>query len=147
MSQISDSRYCSGNVKPARFVKQDTSNRMQILQATDGAGSAGDMIFGISDKGSWQAPLVLPGGSSNVLDDGYIGTAASPPINVWKDGAEVYILSGASFSVGARLKSDSDGRAIAGTTTGDNIGAIALEAAVAANELRLVRIVAPAEKA
>lgn len=145
-SLMSDSRYCNGNVKPNRFVKQDTTARMKVLQATDGSGSHGDQIFGISDQGVWQPPLVIPGGSQP-LDDGYVGTASSPPITVWKEGAEVYILSGASFSVDDRLKADSDGRGITASVTADNVGAIALEAATAANQRRLVRIIAPAEKA
>lgn len=137
-SLMTTSRYCGGNVKPYRFVKQDTVQG-KVTQATDGAGSNGDKIFGISDKGTWQPPLGLVGGAT-ALDDGYAGIVGSPPITVWMDGAECYILSGASFAIDDELKADSDGRGITGTASGDQIGAIALEAATAANQLVKVRV-------
>lgn len=138
-NQLSVSRYCGGNVKPARFVKQDTV-RGKVLQATAGSGTEGSVTFGISDKGTWQAPLGVPGGGT-ALDDGYAGIVGSPPITVWQAGAEVYVLSGAAFAIDDSLKSDSDGRAILADTSGDNIGAVALEAATAANQYVKVRVV------
>lgn len=137
-SLMSDSRYCGGNVKPCRFVKQDTVQG-RVVQCTDGASSHGDKPFGISDKPTWQPPLNSPGGGNN-LDDGYAGIVGSPPITVWMDGAECYICSGAAFAIDDELKADSDGRGITGTTTGDIVGAIALEAATAANQLVKVRV-------
>lgn len=138
-NQLTTSRYCGGNVKPARFVKQDTVQG-RVLQATDGTASAGDPTFGISDKSVWQPPLGTPGGGT-ALDDGYAGIVGSPPITVWMPGAEVYVLSGAAFAIDANLKSDTDGRAITASTTGDNAGAIALEAATAANQYVKVRVI------
>lgn len=137
-SEHSCTRRCGGNVKPSRFVKADTS-AYSVLQATDGAGSAGDVVFGISDKGTWLPPVNI--GSTSYFDDGYAGTTASPPITVWLTGAEVYILSGAAFSVNAYLKADSDGRGISAGTTADNIGALALEPATAANQLIKCRVI------
>lgn len=137
--QLTCSRYCGGNVKPMRFVKQDTV-RSKVLQATDGAGSAGDPIFGVSQDGTWQPPVGTPGGGT-ALDDGYAGIVGSPPITVFMAGAETYILSGAAFAQDDFLKSDSDGRAITASSGGDNIGAIALEPATAANQKVKVRVV------
>lgn len=140
MSQLmTTTRQPMGNIKPSRFVKQDTANQGGVLAATDGSGSAGDPVFGISQKSVWQVPLGVPGGAT-VLDDGYAGTAVSPPITVFMDGAECYIVSGAAFAIDDALKSDSDGRGITASSSGDNIGAIALEAATAAGQLRKVRV-------
>lgn len=139
MSQLmTTTRQPMGNIKPSRFVKQDTANQGGVLAATDGSGSAGDPVFGISQKPTWQVPLGVPGG--NALDDGYAGTVNSPPITVFMDGAECYIVSGAAFAIDDALKSDSDGRGITASSSGDNIGAIALEAATAAGQLRKVRV-------
>lgn len=138
-NQLTTTRYCGGNVKPARFVTQDTVQG-RVVQSTDGAASHGDLPFGISDKSVWQPPLGTPGGGT-ALDDGYAGIVGSPPITVWQPGAEVYILSGAAFAIDDFLKSDSDGRGITGSTTGDLVGARALEAATAANQLIKVRVI------
>ena len=73
-------RRCGGNIKPSRFVKADTV-AYSVLVATDGSGSAGDVVFGVSQKQVWLPPLGIPGGT-NALDDGYAGTTASPPITV-----------------------------------------------------------------
>lgn len=134
---VTCTRRCGGNVKPSRFVKAD-SVAYSVLQATDGAGSAGDVVFGISDKGVWLPPLGIPG--ANALDDGYCGTTVSPPITVFKDGAECTIIAGAAFAVNANLKADSDGRGINAGTTADNIGAVALEAATTAGQEVKVRV-------
>lgn len=138
MSQIATcTRRCGGNVKPYRFVKADTV-AYSILQATDGAGSAGSIVFGVSDKGTWLPPVNI--GSTAYFDDGYAGTTASPPITVFLSGAECFILSGAAFAVNDYLKADSDGRGITAGTTADNIGALALEPATAANQLIKCRV-------
>jgi hypothetical protein len=135
---VTCTRRCGGNVKPYRFVKADTV-AYSVLQATDGSGSAGDVVFGISDKGTWLAPLGVPNGTT--LDDGYVGTTVSPPITVFLSGAECFILSGAAVAVNDYLKADSDGRGITASTTADNIGALALEPASAANKLIKCRVI------
>lgn len=138
-SLMSMSRYCGGDIKPCRFVKQDTVQG-KVTQCTDGSASHGQKPIGISDKGSWLPPLGLPDGST-ALDDGFVGAVGSPPITVWAPGAEVYICSGAAFAIDDELKSDSDGRGIQGIITGDIVGAVALEAATAANQLKKVRVI------
>jgi hypothetical protein len=139
-SLMSNSRFCGGNVKPARFVTQDTAVQGRVVQSTDGAGAHGDKPFGISDRSTWQPPLGVVGGAT-ALDDGFAGTVNSPPITVWMEGSECLILSGAAFAIDDELKADVDGRGIVGIVAGDFIGAVALEAATAANQLRKVRVI------
>ncbi len=56
---------------------------------------------------------------------------------------ESLLESGGSFAVGAWLRSDATGRAVATTTATDIVGAIALEAANAAGELVRVLVITP----
>ncbi len=56
---------------------------------------------------------------------------------------ESLLESGGAFSVGAWLRSDGTGRALATTTATDIVGAIALEAAGAAGEYVRVLVITP----
>jgi len=130
-SLMSFSRFCGGNVKPAasspghdRRSRRAVHRRRRLARRQD-------------DRHLRQAGLAAP-----------LGLAARQrprrrlrrhrrlaPDHRVAPGAECYILSGAAFSIDDELKADSDGRGITGTTTGDIVGAIALEAATAANQL------------
>lgn len=126
-------RRCGGNVRPYTFVKADTV-AYSVLQA----GSNGDSIFGVSDKGTWLPPLQI--GSTQYLDDGYAGTTASPPITVFLGGSECLIRASAAIAVGAYLAATTNGLAVTSTSITDNVGAIALEAASGADVLIKCRV-------
>lgn len=131
---MSRSYMCSGSVSPSRFVKADTTKTGgYVLQATDGAGSAGDLVVGISQSGTRSAPI--PG-----LNDGFAGIADVNTIEVLTETDEGWVQSGAAFAFGARLKSNADGKAIAVSADGDNYGAVAMQSADAADKLVKVRV-------
>lgn len=59
---------------------------------------------------------------------------ANQPGNIMHLGITL-VRSGAAFALGAKLKSDAAGKAIAGTGSAQIVRAVALEAATAANQL------------
>jgi hypothetical protein len=134
-------RKSNGNIKPARFVKEDTTTPGTVLQATDGSASHGDKPFGVSGSSQRFAPY-------GPLQDGYhaiqnenctVYQPGMPP----PDGDNIMLTVGAAVTVDDDLKSDSDGRAITAASTGDWVGATALDTATAAGQQIPVKLVYP----
>lgn len=119
-----------GNINPSVFVKLDTSNNLSVLQA-----GAGDATFGVM----WEGTLNAPGTSA---DAGYAATSG--------DGASIYgpgsvcllAVGSGGWTAGDLLKSDASGNGITTTTSGDKIGAVALETG-SYGEFRQVLVLMP----
>src|SRR6202044_4203627 len=104
--QGSYSKLCSGNVSPSRFVVLQSDGTVQ--QATANAD-----CWGISQPSPHNLPM-------SGWDDGYAGTATSPPINIYGPGDdEAPLQISATVTAGQRLKSNSNGEGTPCTTTGD----------------------------
>lgn len=131
-------KVANGNVSPSRFVKLDTTTGVKdrVVQATDGAASAGDPIYGISGAGVRNAPLAG-------WDDGYHAIAGENCMVWGMPEKDVFLELGGTVTVGAFLKSDANGKGVATTTTGDNVGARASEAGVSGDLIR-VQLISPA---
>lgn len=104
----------SGNINPARFVKQDTSNEAKALLC-----GAGDRISGISQQGTRRLDL-----AGTTLNDGYCAVAGTQ-FEAAQTNERVPLQLGGTVTVGDRLKSDSTGRGVVTTTDRDEYGAIA----------------------
>lgn len=114
----------SEDIRPSRFVTP--SGNHKVAEA-----DANEAIAGISRAGTRYAPL-------SDLSISPLAAVSGEEVPMIGDGEIGLVLSGGVFSAGAELKSDNDGRAVAAATTGDvnqNIGAVALEEATAADQL------------
>ena len=129
---MSRSYTANGNIKPYRFVRMDTTADFKVLAATDGSSSHGTENIGISQPGTRKPPL-------SPLDDGYAAIAGEE-ILVWEENDECLLITGAAVTNGDNLKSDSDGRGITGSVSGNYIGAVAMQTATAANQLIKVKV-------
>ena len=107
------SNRASGNISPSRFVTVATASAFYVEQATGAAVE----IVGISQEGTRYA-----GGSLG--DDGYAATTGVQ-IMVYDDPNEdeCLLLLGSAVTAGDLLTSDSSGRGIPVTATGQWFGA------------------------
>lgn len=111
------SKLCGGNVRPSRFVVLGTANTVTE------AGANGD-VWGISQPYTWK--MALSG-----WDDGFAGTTASPPINIFGPGDDACkLVLGGTVSIGQKIKSDANGAGVAVTADQDKVGAVAQEAGI-----------------
>jgi hypothetical protein len=120
-----------GNILPCRFVKMSPDADHTGLQAGDN-----DVVIGCSHEQSNYPPL------SDIVSTHYAAQTGQY-FRLLGDGDYALIEAGAAFDRGTRLKSDSNGRAVAIATTGtvrQNIGAIALASATEAGEKVPVQI-------
>jgi hypothetical protein len=111
-----------GDVRPARFVKMDTSEQVQALEA-----NANETVIGISRDETKFAPLSDLTVSANAAEDG-------DAIPMLGDGEIGILTAGAAVTSGNYLKSDNDGKGVPIATTGTTLqryGAVALEDAAA----------------
>lgn len=118
------SRIANGDIRRARFVKP-TNVAYRVLEA-----DAGEVCLGIGQEYAQDAPL--PGASD-------LAASADRPIQIFMDGEECYLTAGGSFSAGAELKSDADGRGVAASST-DSFYAIANQASTGANQVVKVTV-------
>lgn len=135
-SPIAPTLQASADILPFRFVKMTGAK-------TCATAGANERIIGVSGPGTRYAPL-----SDLVTTNNHANTGE--PVQVRGDTDICLVTAGASFSAGVALKSDATGRAVAIATSGaatQNVGAIALEAATAANELIQVQIQIGSEEA
>lgn len=124
----------NGTIAPSRFVKIDTSGDHLVVQATAGSGSHGDLPIGICQVGQKNPPGVL--GS-----DSAVAAAAGDPIQIWTLGDVAPLTCGSGgLTRGDQVKSDASGQGITASSTGDLVGAIAIESGAAAAVV-LVQIV------
>jgi len=112
----------SGSIEPARFVK--IAGEFTVSQCS----ASTDAIIGISQEGSY-AP---PGGAE--IYGTSSPTYAAPSgktLKVFGPGDVAVVESGAAITAGAKLTSDSSGKATT-AASGDSFGAIALESCTGA---------------
>jgi len=115
-----------GNILPHRFVKADTSEDHQGLQA-----DANAEILGVAGEETKYAPL------EDLVTTNYHAVDGDP-VMLRGPGEEALVTAGAAVAAGTLVKSDSTGRAVAVATTGttiQNIGGRTQQAAAAAGEL------------
>lgn len=120
-----------GNIYPCRFVKLSTSYDMTALQAGDNEDA-----IGVSQEGTNYPPL------SDITVSGY---AASSGQNMRMFGlGDVCLVEAGDVIVrGAKLKSDTNGKAVTIASTGTTVQkvcAIALQSAAAAGEKILCQV-------
>lgn len=115
-----------GNIAPSRIVKVSTAADNTWLQSTSNT----DANEGVSAIGTRRAP-----GTGD--DDGF-DAIAPEGIMVFGVGSICTVEAGAAFTAGALLTADTNGRAIATTTTGDSVIGRALQAASQLGDLPLI---------
>lgn len=103
----------NGNILPCTFIKPDTTTIGRFLQC-----GAGDAVLGISQPGTDAFPY--PG-----LDTNYAAVAGEQ-FMYWPLSSQFALLQlGGTVNVGDYIKSDSAGRGITTTSSGDKVGAYA----------------------
>lgn len=109
------SKVAAGNIAPSIFVKEDTADGKVL------ASGAGEIIYGISQEGSRNAPLTG-------RDDGYCAIAGEN-LRVYKnpEDKDCFLTVGGTVAPGDKLKADASGFGVATTSANDNIGAVAEE--------------------
>lgn len=121
-----------GNILPSRFVKVSTAADNTVLQSTDGAGSAGDRVCGVSQEGGREPPLPS-------VTTMYAGQAGDNILVYGNTQTCLLTIGSGGCTRGDRLKSDANGKGITASTAGNNYGAIALRSALE-NELVEVEV-------
>ncbi len=111
----SHSKVASGNISPSRFLILTTSADGKVTQA-----GAGEKVYGISGPWTRNTPY-------SSLEDGYHAIAGENVL-VYGIGEKCMLELGGTVSPGDRLKSDSNGKAVATTTNLDEFGAVAMMA-------------------
>lgn len=118
----------NGNIKPNRIVKFDTSvTPPRIIQASANT----DQAIGVSQIGTHNPPITG-------LNDGYAAIAGMN-CKVWIVGDRAQVEAGGAFNAGATLTSDSQGRAVAASSTQWIIG-YARDTATAAGQLIEIQV-------
>lgn len=110
-----------GNINPRRFVKMD-STAFRVVQAT--ANSAN---LGIVDT------------ASRTFDSA-LAAASGEPVTILGEGEIVEVECGGNVTVGAFLKSDSNGKAVVVATTGTTIQQICAQALDAGADGEVIRV-------
>lgn len=120
MSLNSPSFIANGTILPSRFVRLDSvaPKDHAVIQSV-----AGSLSIGVSQEGTRDAGGVAGAGTD--------AASANETIHVYGPGDVCLLEVGAAVAVGARLKSDANGKGIAVAAAGDHYGAIALEAGAA----------------
>lgn len=129
MPSANPSYVAGGDIAPSRFVKAGSTD-FEVLQATANA-----QILGIAQEGTREAPI--PSVSTN------LAASDTETLSVYGLTEECLLELGGTVTVGARLKSDANGKGVAAATTGttaQEYGAIALEGG-ASGELIRVQVI------
>lgn len=112
-----------GAIGVSRFVKVSTAKDKTVSQC-----GTNSLVFGVSQTGTKNPPGVTGSGTGASDTDGDM-------IEVYLPGEVAPLIAGSGgWTAGQYLKSDSDGKGVAITATGQNVqevGAIALEACAA----------------
>lgn len=132
------SKVANGNINPSRFVKLDTTVAGGGYVIIAAANS--DNLYGISQPGTHAPPgNLLP---STTLDDGY-AAVQNENIRVFvageggSDGTLCWLQAGGTVTTGDELTSDSSGRGVTTTTTGQIIGARAMQSGVSGDLIKV----------
>ncbi len=108
-----------GNILPATFVKIDSSvGQPTVIQAS----AATDKLIGIAQESTDQPPIPQLTGTQYAAN-------AGENVRVYQNGDTCLLLvgTGPGVTAGDELTSDATGAAIATTTVGNRVGAIALQ--------------------
>ncbi len=125
------SKVANGNIPPCRFVKLDTSAADKVLVC-----GAGESPYGVSGPGVRNVPGDIG------LDDGYHAIAGHNCLVFGPPEKDVLLEAGGTITIGALLKSGAAGVAVATVTNLDIVGAIAMQAGVAGDLIR-VQLIPP----
>lgn len=110
------SKQAGGDIRAARFVKLEAANSGVALEC-----DAGDVPFGVSQRGSRSAPW------DEFSDDG-LAARAGDAVGVTADLGQTALLEyGADVVPGDLLKPDADGKGVPAAADGDAYGALALK--------------------
>jgi hypothetical protein len=120
-------RVAGGNVEPMHFVTIGTDGR--VTQA-----GAGVQIFGVSGQGTRFPPY----GS---LDDGYAAIAGESVLVHGPPEKDVSLVLGGTVTIGAFIKSDANGEGVASSADQEDVGAIALQAGVSGEIIKVQLII------
>ena len=116
-----------GDIRPSRFVKQDTTADNTVLEC-----DANEAVVGISSEAGREPPLP----SVSTI---YAGQAGDNML-VYTEGDECLLELGGTVAAGDNLKSDADGKGVAIATTGttaQEIGAKALTSGASGERIRV----------
>jgi hypothetical protein len=114
----------AGDIAMCRFVKQDTTQTFRVLVA-----GAGEKVFGISHQSSRRMPYLS-------LDDGFAAKDGED-LSVYCSHETCLLELGGTVAVGDRIKSGALGVGVVTTTNLDEWGAIALEAGVSGDLVKV----------
>lgn len=134
MGSPSYSYVANGNISPSRAVKYDTTAGVldRVLQA-----GAGDKVIAVSQMGVRYAPWTP-------LDDGFAAIAGENVACYGPPDRNVVLELGGTVVQGDSLKSDTNGKGVTTTSTGDWVFAIAMEPGNAGDLIR-VELIDPAQ--
>lgn len=115
MSSLGFAGIATGDIYPARFVKAGAGG-FSVTQC-----GANDPVFGVSQFGTNGPPI--PGVTFDKA------ATVGQTLRVHKPGEQCFVQAGAAITSGNRLKADADGKGIplAGGTTAEQFGAVALQ--------------------
>lgn len=114
-----------GNVAPSRFVKLQSDDT--VIEAT----ASSDELWGISQPSVRR--LALSG-----WDDGYAGISGDGAINIFGPGDDACPLEiGGTVAIGDKLTATTGGKGITTTTDKHHVGAIAQQAGVSGDIIKV----------
>lgn len=129
---MSETKVATGNITPCSFVKQSTTLDGKVTLC-----GAGDKIYGISQKGTRNPPL-------SPLDDGYAAIAGENVMLYTFPDTTLLTIGTGGCAPGDRLKADASGFGVATTSTGDEIGAVALGTGASGDQVP-VKLISPTQ--
>lgn len=118
-------KVANGNIAPSRFVKLDSTADNRALQC-----GANEAPWGISQPSTRR--LALSG-----WDDGYAAIAGEMLTIAGPGDDEALLELGGTVAHGDHLKSDANGKGVAGNANLDKVGAIALQAGTSGKLIRV----------
>ncbi len=119
------SKVAGGSIHPARFVVLSTTDD-KVLEAS----TTSVPFYGVSGRGTRRPPLVG-------LDDVFHAVATETCLVYGPGDKDCVIELGGTVTAGDRLTATMGGTAITTTTTGQFIGAVAMEAGVTGDLIRV----------
>lgn len=117
-----------GSIAPCRFVKAGSADE-SMLQC-----GAGEKPIGIITDGQFRTPGLVGSDSAIAVESGYTARVFVPGEDCLLE------LGTGGATYGAWLKSDTDGKGVATTSDGDEVGAQALQAGSAGDKVRVLVI-------
>ncbi len=119
--------YAGGSILPSTFIKLSTAADFTALQST----SASDAIVGISQEGTNLAP--------GINTSQFVAFSTGESVRMYAIGNVCLLRAGTTFNAGTYLSPDSQGRGFP-SVSGNRVGAVSLERAVATDNLVRVQV-------